>query len=149
MLFDPANPVIALCARGMEQEGMGNNAEAARLFNEAWAAATTHAEWFTAAHYVARHQPTTASKLHWDETALAHAQQVDDPAVREALPSLHLNIGRCYEELGNNHLAANHYQQASAHMHALPADGYGAMTANGIKAALQRVAPACDEDGGR
>jgi hypothetical protein len=41
MNFDPQNPVIHLCTRGMEQEGLGSRDEAASLFMQAWDIAVT------------------------------------------------------------------------------------------------------------
>ena len=38
MQFDPENPIIKLCAEGMQLEGEGKKEEAEELFLQAWAA---------------------------------------------------------------------------------------------------------------
>ena len=112
MEFDQNNPVVQLCSKGMELEGQGEPAAAAILFNKAWDTATTDFEKFTAAHYVARRQHSIAEKLVWDEKALAHALNIGDEAIRSTLPSLYLNIGKCYEDLGDAVNARMHYETA-------------------------------------
>lgn len=128
MHFDPANPVIKLCADGMALEG-SNPIEAARLFAAAWDMARTDLENFTAAHYLARHQPTITDKLHWDVTALQHALCIADGSVNGALPSLYLNIGKCQEDLGELDKARANYASGLQAASALPEDGYGQLIA--------------------
>src|SRR3954470_3904197 len=99
MTFDQNNKVVQLCVKGMELEGQGQLTEASILFNEAWNIAANDFEKFTAAHYVARHQQSITDKLNWDQVALNHALNINDESVKEALPSLYLNIGKCYEDL--------------------------------------------------
>src|SRR5215213_6609966 len=99
MEFNQDNKVVQLCATGMELEGKGKWAEASKHFEEAWHYAATDFEKFTAAHYVARHQKSTADKLKWDRTALTHALNINDESIKETFPSLYLNIGKCYEDL--------------------------------------------------
>lgn len=139
MEFNPENKVVQLCAQGMEQEGNGRPREAARLFNEAWAAAGTDFEKFTAAHYVARHQNSVFNKLLWDLKALQHASNIEEEGVKATLPSLYLNIGKCYEELDNPEQAKLNYQEALAFSGFLPNDGYGKMIKAGIEKGLERV----------
>lgn len=67
MPIDPHNPIISLCAQGIEKEG---SAEATDMFLRAWQLASNDLERCVAAHYVARHQSTIAEKLRWDEQAL-------------------------------------------------------------------------------
>ncbi len=139
MYFDPENVVVKLCAQGMELEGQGKNAEASALFQLAWENAGTFLEQFTAAHYVARHQQTVADKLKWDQIALMAALKTDDPSVQEALPSLYLNIAKCYEDLGENEHAQYNYERASLQAAKLPNDGYSNMIRNGIQNGLERL----------
>ena len=139
MEFDQNNKVIQLCTQGMEAEGKGNPDEAGRLFAEAWNLAATDFEKFTAAHYVARHQKNIAEKLKWDETALLHALRVNDDKVKLTLPSLYLNIGKCYEELKEFDLAKVNYEAASSFQDFLPDDGYGRMITAGIANAKNRI----------
>lgn len=85
----------------MEMEENGKPEEAGKLFLRGWDEATSDFEKFLAAHYVARHQKTVSDKLHWLETALKFALQINDDAVKSAFPSLYLNIAKCYEDLNN------------------------------------------------
>jgi len=140
MHFDPENEVVRLCAKGVEMEGQGKPAEAARLFGEAWEKAGDDVEKFTAAHYVARHQPDVQGKLIWDILALQHALQIKDDTVKAALPSLYLNVGKCYEDLHQFEKAAFHYQAGLSCQSFLPDDGYGQMIVKGLKAGMQRAA---------
>src|SRR5664279_1582006 len=99
MNFDPNNNVMKLCVLGMSSEATGDSKEAARLFWEAWEVSTNDFEKFTSAHYVARHQETIEDKLKWDKTALHFALKIKDDDTKAHLPSLHLNIGKCHEDL--------------------------------------------------
>ncbi len=139
MHFDKENEVVRLCAQGMEMEGQGKLREAARLFNEAWQKASDAVEKFIAAHYVARHQPDVWAKLNWDLQALRYALQVKDDAVQSVLPSLYLNVGKCYEDLCRPGQALGKYKQGIAHCSTLAEDGYGLMIRNGLLAGLKRV----------
>ncbi len=138
MLFNPDNRVVQLCARGMEMEGQGRPDEAARLFDEAWNLAANDFEKFTAAHYVARHQPRVEEKLNWDKTALYHALQINDDSAKPFLPSLLLNIGKCYEDLNDLSNAHVAYTKALSFIAFLPEGGYGEMIKAGIENGLRR-----------
>jgi tetratricopeptide (TPR) repeat protein len=133
------NKVVQLCAKGMELEGQGKLAEAAKHFEKAWDDATTDFEKFTAAHYVARHQKSIADKLKWDKTALTHALNITDESIKETLPSLYLNIGKCYEDLNHLENAKSNYQAALSFSIYLPDDGYGNMIKGGIDKGLSRT----------
>ena len=139
MEFNQDNKVIQLCAKGMELEGHGQSAEASAVFYEAWNVATTDFEKFTAAHYVARHQKNITDKLQWDKEALKYALQMDDETVKDTLPSLYLNIGKCYEDLGDFENAKMNYEAAFSFADSLPDDGYGNMIRTGIRNGLERV----------
>lgn len=139
MQFDPENNIVKLCGGGMLLEGEGKPAEAAELFQQAWREAATATEKFIAAHYVARHQPTVADKLKWDETALSQALQIDNEEVRSVYPSLYLNIAKCYEDLNDLESARENYQLASGYVPFLPDDGYGNMIRAGISKGMERV----------
>src|SRR4051794_8248756 len=139
MEFNQDNKVIQLCVKGMELEGQGQLTEASILFNEAWDAAINDFEKFTTAHYVARHQKSILDKLDWDQVALNHALNINNEAVKETLPSLYLNIGKCYEDLNDLYNAKRYYQLALAVIRFLPDDGYGNMIRGGISNGLARV----------
>jgi tetratricopeptide (TPR) repeat protein len=139
MLFDPENPIIKLCAQGMQLEGEAKRDEASAVFHQAWEQATNDFEKFTAAHYIARHQETVADKLKWDETALQLALDLNDEGIKGALPSLYLNIAKCYEDLNDLTKAKENYQLALANTNFLHEDGYGNMIRAGINAGIERV----------
>ena len=139
MEFTQHNKVVQLCTKGMELEGQGKSAEANNHFEEAWDCATTDFEKFTAAHYVARHQKSIAEKLKWDKTALIHARNIDDESIKETLPSLYLNIGKCYEDLNDYDNAKSNYMAAFSFATYLPDNGYGNMIKVGIDKGLNRT----------
>jgi rifampin ADP-ribosylating transferase len=139
MQFDPENKVVKLCAQGMGLEGEGKPREAATLFYEAWDAATDNFEKFTAAHYVARHQNTVADKLRWDETALSFALTLEGDSTKDILPSLYLNIAKCYEDTGDFENALKNYESANSFAAFLPDDGYGKMIRSGIESGVKRI----------
>ena len=139
MKFSDDNEVVALCVKGMEFEGQGKLTEASNLFNKAWNAATTDFEKFTAAHYVARHQNSVSDKLNWDKTALHHALNIDHVSIKASLPSLYLNIAKCYEDLYDFDEAKNNYQKAFSFAHVLPENEYGDMIKKGIASGLKRT----------
>ena len=139
MEFDQENKVIQLCAKGMDLEGQGLLTEAGDLFDDAWNAATNDFEKFTAAHYVARHQKSISDKLKWDKTALKYASNINDENIKGALPSLYLNIAKCYEDLGDFDNAKNNYQQAFSFTNFLADNAYGNMIKTGIINGLNRI----------
>ncbi len=139
MQFDPENNIVILCAQGMQLEGKGKPVEAANQFQQAWNEATTTTEKFIAAHYVARHQPTVADKLKWDETAMDYALKIDNLEIKSAFPSLYLNIAKCYEDMNELDRAYDHYQLAFSFVSFLSDDGYGNMIKSGINKAIERV----------
>ncbi len=139
MQFNPDNPIVKLCAQGMQQEATGQPGEALALFMQAWQQAESDMDKFVAAHYVARHQPTVADKLAWDETALRHALRITGNGMEATYPSLYLNIAKCYEDMHQPQQAKAHYLQALSFARHLPDDGYGNMIKSGIEKGLERV----------
>lgn len=139
MEFDPNNPVVKLCAQGMDLEGLGQPEEASKLFLQAWDDAISDFEKFTAAHYVARHQKSVADKLKWDETALQLAQKINTDAIKVSFPSLYLNIAKCYEDLNDYNTAMRNYQLAVSFTCWLPDNGYGKMVISAILNGTERV----------
>lgn len=114
MEFSPTNNIVQRCIQGMIQEAQNNPEEAAKVFLQAWNEASNDFEKFLAAHFTARHQHTTADKLHWLETALQCALRVDDVAVKSALPTLYTNLARCYEALNDAENAAKNHALATS-----------------------------------
>lgn len=137
MLFDPNNHVVKLCAEGISVEGEED--KALQLFQKAWNDATNDFEKFIAAHYIARHQKSVTDKLIWDKIALSAALKVNDEAIKVHFPSLHLNIGKCYEDLKDLGKATKNYQLALFYANYLPNDGYGNMIKSGILNGLERI----------
>ena len=138
MPFDPTNPVIQLCAKGMELEAQSPD-QAKSLFWQAWKLAATDVEKFTAAHYVARHQDSATQKLDWDLKALQLALQIQDSSLISSYPSLYLNVAKGYEELADLDQAKHYYQLALSFVDQLDAEGYGTMIKQGIETGLKRL----------
>ena len=128
----------------MEAEGRGEPSRARARFQQAWDQHTTTIEAAVAAHYLARHQDTDSHALHWNQRALDAALASDPASVEVMMPSLHLNLGRSHETVGQHGLARRHYEQASAASGVLGDDGYSRMPRNGIAVALDRVAALAD-----
>jgi tetratricopeptide (TPR) repeat protein len=139
MEFDPNNPVVELCVKGMNAEGEGNIGEARQLFQQAWDIATNDFEAFTAAHYLARNQEDPKDNLKWNLEALTRADAINDENTKGHYPSLYLNVAKSYETLGNSKEAAHHYQLAADSAQYLPAGKYADMIKSGISAGLKRV----------
>jgi hypothetical protein len=137
MPIDSENPVVELCAAGMAAEG--TPAEARRLFEQAWAARRDDYDACIAAHFLARHQGSADSTLHWNALAVRHAEAVTDGRAAELYASLYLNLGDAHAALGQSEAAAAAVHLASAHVAALPAGGYREFVALGIGRLAQRL----------
>lgn len=122
--MDIANPVVRLCADGMRAETEGRASDAHGLFRQAWYAATDDYEACVAAHYLARHQTLPEDTLRWNQECLDRADKVGDERVRGFYPSMHLNMARAYEELGDRDKARAHFQQAASCLDDAPAGPY-------------------------
>jgi len=138
--MDTNNLIVQLCVDGMKAETEGRMDEARLLFSQAWEQSKNDFDACIAAHYVARHQKTLEETLHWNKEFLDRADAVNDERVQSFYPSLYLNMGKAYEDLGNWEQAKRHYELAAAKMGSLPAEGkYGNVVRGGIKRGLQRV----------
>jgi len=93
-----------------------------------------------AAHYVARHETRPEDGLQWNQIALDLARESSGDLVRGFYASLHLNLGRSHEALGNRELARQNYDLAETHLPAVPDGPYGDIVRGGVKAALARMA---------
>jgi tetratricopeptide (TPR) repeat protein len=138
--MDSNNPVVKLCAKGMEREGRGDFDAAAQLFMEAWQKATDDFEHCIAAHYVARHQKNPLETLMWNQRSLNHADAVRDDRVREFYPSLYLNMGKAHEDLGQREDAKRFYELAANAVSVLGEGRYGDIVRDAVSRGLQRVA---------
>jgi rifampin ADP-ribosylating transferase len=139
MLYDPANPVVQLCVKGIETEYSGDPEKAGDLYRQAWEQATCSIELFTAAHYLARVQQDVGEGLRWNLVALEQAKRIEEQDVAEVYPSLYLNVASSYEKLGDIQRAKEYYSLADTATIALPDDGYGNMIRKGINAGLDRM----------
>ncbi len=137
--MDADNRIVKLCARGIEAEAAGDPSKARALFDQAWNAASDDWERCVAAHYVARHQDTPQSTLHWNEACLRYADSVGDERVAGFYPSLYLNIGHSREALGELDLAAAAYAKAEACLGILPPGPYADMVRDGVVRGIGRL----------
>jgi tetratricopeptide (TPR) repeat protein len=137
--MDPNNPVVKLCTEGMKAEADGRPADALQLFLQAWEQRQDDLDACVAAHYVARHQQTPEEILRWNQESLNRADAVNDERVQAFYPSLYLNLGKAYEDLGNREEAKRHYELASARIKNLPDGRYGDVVRDGVQRGLQRV----------
>lgn len=144
MFIDPANPVVALCVEGMALEGTPGLAR--ERFERAWALRQDDYDACIAAHFVARHQPTPAGTLEWNQRALRHAEAVADDRIRHFLPSLLLNLGDSLLATGHAEEAQRAAERARVALSALPDDGYRTFVARGIDGLLRRVRAACHQE---
>lgn len=94
------NPIVRLCMEGSRAEFEGSKTDAFNLYMKAWESRTNDYEACISAHYVARFQETPEDILHWNKTALAHADCVKDGSVNTFYPSLYLNMGKALENYG-------------------------------------------------
>lgn len=78
----------------------GKADEAKCLHQEAWEARTDDYEACIVAHYLARVQRTPDEVLNWNRESLRYADAVNDERVAGFYPSLYLNMGKAYEDLG-------------------------------------------------
>ena len=111
--MDLEHPVIRLCVAVTQAEFAGRLEDARRLCWQAWQSARDDYEACIAAHYVARYQEGHEEALRWNQQALECAQAVNDGRVEGFYPSLYLNIGRAYENLGDQAAAQVYYALAA------------------------------------
>jgi len=137
MPIDPKNPVVLLCAAGMERDGEPE--EARRLFQQAWDARRNDYDAAIAAHYLARHQPTPHETLRWNSLAVTHAERVADGRTTELFPSLYLNLASSLTALGRLDEARAIIARAKEHLESLRADGYRDFLAHGISRLQARL----------
>jgi hypothetical protein len=137
-MIDPDNPVAKLCAAGMAVEG--DPAAAYPLFVQAWESRRDDYDASIAAHFLARHQPSPADTLHWNQVAAAHAEAVSDDRARPLLASLYLNLADSQLALGDRDDAASTLDRGIAALQFLPEDGYRELVAHGLRRLQSRLA---------
>lgn len=137
--MNPENPVVKLCVQGMEYESKGNVEGASKLFLSAWDQSRDDFERCIAAHYVARHQKSPEEVLIWNQRSLDYARAVGDETVSGFFPSLYLNMGKAYEDLGKREDARRFYAMTVEVLSSLPDNEYGRMIRDAVERALERV----------
>lgn len=138
MLFDLDNPVVKLCAAGMQVDG--EPAKALTLFEEAWALRRNDLDASIAAHFVARHQATPQATLEWNERALQHADLVVDGRAMSLMPSLCLNLAESYRVDSRFDEAERLARRGLTALEQLPTDdGYAQFIRVGLDRVLERI----------
>ena len=139
--LDLDNPIIRILSSAAPLEA--TQPETARqLYLRAWETATDDYEACMAAHYVARIQDDAEERYRWNSIALERAGR--DVRAIPFLPSLHLNMGRSFEDLGRVAEARLSYRSAREALRDLPVDPYRATLEEAIARALRRVAEGSD-----
>jgi hypothetical protein len=137
--MDASNPVVRLCAEGMELERAGRRDEAARAFTLAWEQSRDDYDRCIAAHYLARAQASPNENLRWNLKSLGHADALTYERVAGFYPALYLNIAWAHEDLGHRDEARMYYELASLRLRSLPAGTYRETVRDGIERGLERV----------
>lgn len=141
-IMDPDNPVVRLCSQGMQAEAEGRDTDARSLFEQAWETAGDDYEACIAAHYLARHQPTSEQTLHWNQECLNRADLVGDDRVKGFYASLHLNMAKAYTDLDESGKAREHYRLAAVHIDGVPPGQYADWTRLAIAEGLRSTGAA-------
>ncbi|MFJ9414977.1 hypothetical protein ACIRPT_12515 [Streptomyces sp. NPDC101227] len=139
--MDPELPVVRLCVAGMQAEAEGRTDAAYELFRQAWDAAGDDYEACIAAHYLARHQSSPEETLRWNQECLNRADLVADERVRGFYPSLYVNMGRAYRDLGQPALAYGYFMRAAERVGELPEGQYGNWIRFAIGEGMRDTAP--------
>lgn len=139
MDIDPGNKVVQLCAEGMNAEFEGKLEESEALFKRAWELASDEFDAFIAAHYIARRQLSLEDKLKWNLESYRLANKIEGDGMKKYLPSLCLNVGKSYEDLGRINEAILYYQSGADYADGLADNPYGNMIKSGLTEGLKRV----------
>jgi hypothetical protein len=137
-MIDGDSVTAQLCAAGMAVDG--DPAAAHAFFAQAWEARRDAYEACIAAHFLARHQPSTELTLHWNRIAVEHAQTVSTPRAQPLLASLLLNLGDSYLNAGNLDEAAAAAAQGVDALAYLPPGGYRDFVTIGLERLGSRIA---------
>lgn len=108
--FDPRNPIIQLCMKGMAMEESGDLDGAMDIFLKAWDQTSDDYERFIVAYHLGIRQENVDVKLVWMEKSLGFALKINDENVRSAYPTLYLQIAKCYEELNDTENARKNFE---------------------------------------
>lgn len=141
MQIDPSNPVVVLCAEGMQAEAEHRFEDARALFQRAWDAHRSDYEAAIAAHYLARHQPSLDDARRWNQRALDHALAARSQEVSGFLASLYLNLAHSHELLLQPEQARHHLDLGEAALVELPESPYAQVVQDGLARLRQRLEP--------
>jgi len=145
MNMETDNPVVRLCAEGMQAEMEGRTEEAREMFEQAWHARRDDFDACVAAHYLARHQDHPQATFEWNREALMRARAVGDDRMQSFYPSLYLNMGHSCEQLGDLSEARRYYGLAAAQLDEVPDGPYKEIVRGGIAGGYKRTESAADE----
>lgn len=110
--FNPNNPIIQLCMKGMILEEQGEDIEAIETFLHAYQQSENDFERFIAAYHVGIRQEDIAEQIKWLEKSLNFALAVNEVSVQSAYPTLYGKIAKAYELLGNEGKARDYAEEA-------------------------------------
>lgn len=137
--IDPQSPVVMLCAEGIEAEMAGHFEVAATCYARAWDICINDFDSCIVAHYLARVQASPEDRLAWNLLAADFANKLEAGAVDHFYPSLYLNIGKSYEDIGNVAEALRYYRLGEGMCNKLPDDRLGNITRDGIRNGIARL----------
>lgn len=138
--MDPDNPIVKLCAEGMQAEQAGRVHDAKRLYEQAWQDSSDDFEACISAHYLARQQSDDDARFRWNAEALERAKAVDDERVKGFWASLFLNMGHSHETRGEYLQARDFFILAREKLREVPASPYKDVVSEGILNGLKRTA---------
>ncbi len=136
--IDPANPIVHLLGQAASREHVDPEGAAA-VYRRAWDEASDDYEACMAAHYMARIQPSAEERYQWNAVALERATAVADERVIGFLPSLHLNLGRSLEDLGQLEEARLAYAAAASALAKLEEGAYRSSIQDALRRARERI----------
>lgn len=113
------NPIVKLVNEGMKMEKSGKINFARNLYMKAWNSASNNQEKCITAHFVARQQNSPKNALKWNIKSINYANKTKKE-VKGYYPSLFLNIGISYENLGKITEANKYYELAFEKISDLP-----------------------------
>lgn len=136
---DKENPIVKMCVEGIKHEELGEIEQAALCYRRAWESSTDDLERCIAAHYVARCEASAEERLRWNHSALSAALAVADERVEGFYASLHLNVGKSYEDLEQWAEAAASYDDAESAAQSLPEGPYRDTVSGAISRGQDRI----------
>lgn len=136
VIFDPGNPIVALCA-----EGIGKNDLSERLLyiEKAWNSASSDIEKCVSAHFMGHVIADLSEKLKWQHLALEYALKSDNLHGKQSLSTLYLHIGKIYLDMGLKMRATEYLQLAYSEALHIENTKYNAKIKQGILAAMQKL----------